>query len=71
MAIAHTKLKIEIREISLRNRPKELYKASSKGTVPVLITPENVVVDESLDIILWVLKNLQFKAGFLKIILDI
>ena len=62
MAIAHTKLKIEIREISLRNRPKELYKASSKGTVPVLITTENVVVDESLDIILWVLKKSSIQS---------
>ena len=62
MAIAHTKLIIEIREISLRNRPKELYKASSKGTVPVLITPENVVIDESLDIILWVLKKSSIQS---------
>ena len=62
MAIAHTKFKIEIREISLRNRPKELYEASSKGTVPVLITPENVVIDESLEIILWVLKKSSIQS---------
>tara|TARA_Y100000996_G_scaffold84888_1_gene58796 strand:+ start:1431 stop:2015 length:585 start_codon:yes stop_codon:yes gene_type:complete len=57
MALAYAKLKIEIREISLRNRPESLYEASSKGTVPVLITPNNIVIDESLDIILWALKN--------------
>ena len=41
MALAYAKLKIEIREISLRNRPESLYEASSKGTVPVLITSDN------------------------------
>ena len=57
MALAYTKLKIELREISLKNRPKELYSCSSKGTVPVLITADNIVIDESLDIMLWALKN--------------
>ena len=57
MVLAYTKVKVELREISLRNRPPELYKASSKGTVPVLITAENIVIDESLDIMLWALKN--------------
>ena len=63
MALAYAKLKIEIREISLRNRPESLYEASSKGTVPVLITPNNIVIDESLDIILWALKNSSNQTG--------
>jgi len=57
MVLAYTKLKVEHREISLRNRPEELYKASPKGTVPVLITINDKVIDESLDIMLWALKN--------------
>ena len=57
MALAYTDVKVEIREISLRNRPKELYVASQKGTVPVLITIEGLVIDESLNIMLWALKN--------------
>ncbi len=57
MALAYTKLKIEIREISLKDRPPELYKSSKKGTVPVLITTDNIVIDESLDIILWSLNE--------------
>jgi len=56
MALSYSNIIIELREISLRNRPEELYKASSKGTVPVLITSETVI-DESLEIILWALKN--------------
>ena len=57
MALAYTNVKVEIREISLRNRPEELYQVSPKGTVPVLITKDGLVIDESLEIILWTLKN--------------
>ena len=57
MALAYTNVKVEIREISLRNRPDELYEASKKGTVPVLITTDGLVIDESLEIMLWTLKN--------------
>ena len=57
MALAYTNVIIEIREISLRDRPEELYAASKKGTVPVLITTENKVIDESLEIMMWALEN--------------
>ena len=57
MALAYTNVKVEIREISLRNRPEELYQVSKKGTVPVLITTDGLVIDESLEIMLWTLKN--------------
>ena len=57
MALAYTDIHVEIREISLRDRPEELYQASKKGTVPVLITLDGLVIDESLEIILWSLKS--------------
>ena len=57
MALAYTDVKVEIREISLQNRPRELYEVSKKGTVPVLITLDGLVIDESLEIMLWTLKN--------------
>ena len=57
MALAYTNTQIELREISLKNRPQELYKASPKGTVPVLITPDDSVIDESLEIMIWALEN--------------
>ena len=57
MALAYINIEIELREISLKDRPEELYKASSKGTVPVLITLDNLIIDESLEIMLWALKN--------------
>ena len=57
MALTQLNLDIELREISLKNRPEELYKVSKKGTVPVLITLDDLVIDESLEIMLWTLKN--------------
>ena len=57
MALAYTDVQVEIREISLQNRPEELYEVSKKGTVPVLITIDGLVIDESLEIMLWTLKN--------------
>ena len=57
MVLAYTNVKLEIREILLSDRPSELYEVSPKGTVPVLITLDGSVIDESLDIMLWALKN--------------
>jgi len=56
MALLYSEIKVEIIEISLKNRPKELYQASKKGTVPVLITKKGEVIDESLEIMLWALR---------------
>ncbi len=47
----------ELREVTLRNKPRELLRASPKGTVPVLVTAEGKVVDESLDIMRWALER--------------
>ena len=57
MALSYSNISVELREISLRDRPAELYAASSKGTVPVLITSDENVIDESLEIMFWALNN--------------
>ena len=57
MALSYSNIPVEIREISLRDRPEELYAASSKGTVPVLITSDKNVIDESKEIMFWALNN--------------
>jgi len=63
MALSYMNVQVELREISLKNRPKELYEASKKGTVPVLITVDGLVIDESLEIMLWTLKNNSNQTG--------
>ena len=55
MALAHTGISVELREILLTERPDELYAISSKGTVPVLELEDGQVIDESFDIIMWAL----------------
>ena len=48
---------VELREVLLNERPQSLYKISSKGTVPVLLLNDGKVLDESLDIMLWAIKQ--------------
>jgi glutathione S-transferase len=55
MAIAISGVEVEHREIILRDKPAEMLKVSSKGTVPVLLLPDGRVVDESLDVMRWAL----------------
>ena len=47
----------ELREVVLRDKPKEMLEVSPKGTVPVLIDMEGRVIDESIDIMLWALEK--------------
>ena len=53
MALTQINLTLELREILLSDRPRELYNISPKGTVPVLFLNNREVIDESLDIMLW------------------
>jgi glutathione S-transferase len=53
MALKLLGIEVEIREISLRDKPAHMLQASPKGTVPVLILPDGSVVDESLAIMDW------------------
>ncbi|KTC82294.1 glutaredoxin 2 [Legionella cherrii] len=55
MALAYSKIKVEQREVELKNKPQEMLLASPKGTVPVLILEEGRVIDESIDIMIWAL----------------
>ena len=53
-AIFLSGIKVEIREVLLNNKPKEMIELSPKSTVPVLKLEDNVI-DESFDIMLWAL----------------
>lgn len=47
----------ELREVVLRDKPKEMIEASPKATVPVLVLPDGEVIDESFDILMWALRR--------------
>ena len=57
LAIFSAELKHEHREILLKEKPKAFLDLSSKGTVPVLLTENNKLIEESLDIMKWALKK--------------
>ena len=56
LALKKSGTKVNLREVVLSDKPDEMLAISPKGTVPVLITSENHVIDESLDIMQWSLK---------------
>jgi glutathione S-transferase len=57
MAIAVSGIQVELREVVLRDKPQALLDISPKATVPVLLTSDNTIIDESLDIMHWALKQ--------------
>ncbi|MEQ5870768.1 glutathione S-transferase [Sagittula sp. NFXS13] len=54
MAVLSAGLEVELREIRLKDKPQAFLSASSSGTVPNLQAAD-LNLDESLDIMLWVL----------------
>lgn len=57
LAIAVSEIQVEMREVVLSNKPKELLECSAKATVPVLQLTDKTVIDESFDIMLWALNQ--------------
>lgn len=57
MALKYAGVAVEIREIALRDKPAHLLQISPKGTVPVLLTTQGVVLEQSLDIMHWALQQ--------------
>ena len=55
MAIVRTEHKCEHREVILRDRPEHMLEISPKGTVPVMLLPNGEVIEESLEIMQYVL----------------
>jgi UPF0176 protein len=57
MALSVSGQMCELREVVLRDKPQALLESSAKGTVPVLIDTDGLVLDESIDIMLWALEH--------------
>jgi len=53
MALLQASVGFDAHEIVLRDKPAEMLAVSPKGTVPVLLLPGGVVIEESLDIMRW------------------
>lgn len=55
LALLVSETPVRLREVVLRDKPDEMIAASAKGTVPVLVQNDQIIIDESLDIMLWAL----------------
>jgi glutathione S-transferase len=55
LAIFKSKEAVELRDVKLTNKPVAMLNASPKGTVPILVVAPSHVIDESLDVMLWIL----------------
>lgn len=69
MALAVSGIEVEIREISLREKPKHMLAISPKGTVPVLVSSDGEIIEESLDIMHWALDH-QDPQAWLEVNMD-
>ena len=57
MALSYAGIAVEIREVSLKEKPAHLLQVSPKGTVPVLVLQSGQVIEQSLDIMYWALQQ--------------
>jgi glutathione S-transferase len=57
MALSYAEIAVEIREISLKEKPAHMLQVSPKGTVPVLVLPDGKVIEQSLEIMQWALQQ--------------
>jgi glutathione S-transferase len=57
MALKYSAISYELREVSLKEKPAKMLKASAKATVPVMVLPDKTVLDESNSIIQWALQQ--------------
>lgn len=57
MAIYQANIKCELREVVLKDKPESLLLLSDKGTVPVLLTPDKEVIEQSSDVMSWALNK--------------
>jgi glutathione S-transferase len=66
MAIHTAGVKVEQIEVSLKNKPQSLLDYSPKGTVPVVVTEDGKVIDQSRNIMLWALHQADPENWLLK-----
>jgi len=57
LGILFSGLQVELREVTLKNKPAQMLAISPKGTVPVLRLADGAVIDESRDIMVWALEQ--------------
>ncbi|ERL54352.1 Glutathione S-transferase [Psychrobacter aquaticus CMS 56] len=57
LGLLFAELPVELREITLKNKPEQMLAISPKGTVPVLQLLDGSVIEESIEIMMWALEQ--------------
>ncbi len=57
LGLIFAELPVELREITLKNKPDQMLAISPKGTVPVLQLSDQSVIEESAEIMMWALEQ--------------
>lgn len=57
LGLIFAELSVELREITLKNKPDQMLAISPKGTVPVLQLSDGSVIEESAEIMMWALEQ--------------
>ena len=57
LGLLFAQLSVELREITLKNKPDQMLAISPKGTVPVLQLIDGTVIEESREIMMWALEQ--------------
>ena len=65
MALIIAQQQCQPREVLLSDKPQDMLDVSPKGTVPVLQLPDDSILNESLDIMLWALSLID-ESSWLK-----
>lgn len=55
LGVLHARQVVELRDIDMNNKPQEMLSISPKGTVPVLHRKNEMVIEESIDVMIWAL----------------
>ncbi|HIF9073677.1 glutathione S-transferase [Photobacterium damselae] len=57
LGLYFAQIQVELREVDMKNKPRDMLKISAKGTVPLLVLPNGDYLDESLEIMVWALNQ--------------
>ncbi len=57
MALYYSGLKVELREVQLKDKPESLLAIDRNATVPLLVLTDGNVLDESWQIMLWAIRK--------------
>ncbi len=57
LALFYSGVAVELREVILSDKPAEMQQLADEVTVPLLVLPDETLIDESWDIMLWAIRQ--------------